>query len=180
MKASFGKNKIMQIDLQEPMLIDSIHFGQNKIIKNFKRDGNIYLINFGDYKFVDNTNRPDQKSYSLLIFFSGKPRIANNPPWDGGWIWKKDANGRPWMTVACQGLGASVWYPCKDHQSDEPDSGASLSIAIPDTLVAVANGRLKEKKNNTGLTTWKWEVVNPINNYDIVPYIGKYENFTDS
>ena len=177
---SFGENKIMQIDLQEPMLIDSIRFGQNKIITNFKRDGNIYHIKFGKYKFVKNAKRPDQKSYSLLIYFSGKPRIANNPPWDGGWIWKKDANGRPWMTVACQGLGASVWYPCKDHQSDEPESGASLSITVPDTLVAIANGRLKEKKNYNGLTIWKWEVVNPINNYNIVPYIGKYVNFTDS
>jgi len=80
--------------------------------------------------------------------------------------------------VACQGLGASVWYPCKDHQSDEPDSGASLHMTVPDTLVAVGNGRLKEKKDNgDGTTTWSWNVVNPINNYDIIPYIGKYVNF---
>ena len=57
--------------------------------------------------------------------------------------------GRPWMSVACQGLGASVWYPCKDHQSDEPDDGATLSITVADSLVAVGNGRLKEKKSNT-------------------------------
>jgi aminopeptidase N len=79
------------------------------------------------------------------------------------------------MTVACQGLGASVWYPCKDHQSDEPDNGARLSITVADTLVAVGNGRLKEKTpGNNGTTTWTWEVKSPINNYNIIPYIGKY------
>jgi aminopeptidase N len=84
------------------------------------------------------------------------------------------------MSVACQGLGASVWYPCKDHQSDEPDNGASLSITAADTLVAVGNGRLVEKKpapNNS--LTWTWKVKNPINNYNIIPYIGKYVHFDD-
>ena len=111
----------------------------------------------------------------IEIYYHGKPKEAIRPPWDGGWIWKKDEQGRPWMSVACQGLGASVWYPCKDHQSDEPDNGASLSIRVPDSLVAVGNGRLKEKKPNGDHTvTYTWAVVNPINNYNIIPYIGKY------
>lgn len=118
--------------------------------------------------------------HSITIAYHGKPRIALRAPWDGGWIFTKDEKGRPWMTVACQGLGASVWYPCKDHQSDEPDNGATLSITVVDSLVAVGNGRLKEKKSENGLTTWTWEVKNPINNYDIIPYIGKYVNFTDT
>ncbi|MEI9912758.1 MAG: hypothetical protein WDO71_25815 [Bacteroidota bacterium] len=102
---------------------------------------------------------------SLTIYYHGKPLEAINPPWDGGWIWKKDEKGRPWMSVACQGLGASVWYPCKDIQSDEPDNGASLTITVPDTLTAVGNGRLINKKaNDNGTTSWTWEVKNPINN----------------
>jgi aminopeptidase N len=85
------------------------------------------------------------------------------------------------MTVACQGLGASAWYPCKDHQSDEPDNGAKLRITIPDTLVAVGNGLLTGKTSYTpGTMTWDWEVKNPINNYNIVPYIGKYVNFKET
>ncbi len=85
------------------------------------------------------------------------------------------------MSVACQGIGASIWYPCKDHQSDEPDSGASVSMIVPDTLVGVSNGRLQAKtKNNDGSETYTWAVVNPINNYDIIPYIGKYVNISDS
>jgi aminopeptidase N len=76
---------------------------------------------------------------------------------------------------------ARVWYPCKDHQSDEPDNGAALMITVPDTLVAVGNGRLVSKTSfSPGTMTWKWQVKNPINNYNIIPYIGKYVNFTDT
>lgn len=159
----------LQLDLQEPMNIVSITW--NKKTLKYKREGNVFHVSFP---------KEIKKGAieTLSVQFEGKPRAAVRPPWDGGWIWTKDKQGRPWMSVACQGLGASVWYPCKDHQSDEPDSGASLHITVPDTLVAVGNGRLKEKKDNgDGTTTWSWNVVNPINNYDIIPYIGKYVNF---
>ncbi len=181
---SDGRNRKMQIDLQEPMMIDSIIFN-NKKVKGFKRNGNIYLVDFGNYKFMAaRTLVKKEKAipqHTIKVYFHGKPREAVHPPWDGGWIWEKDNKGRPWMTVACQGLGASVWYPCKDHQSDEPDLGATVQVLVPDTLVAVANGRLigKEDRHN-GSMVYTWQVKNPINNYDIVPYIGKYVNFTDT
>ncbi|MBK5272043.1 MAG: M1 family peptidase, partial [Bacteroidia bacterium] len=177
-----GKNKIMQMDLQEPMMIDSIFLNDTKI-STYKREGNVYWIDFGNKEFKKSmsTSSDEKNNSSLKIFFHGTPRKAVNAPWDGGWIWTKDEKDRPWMTVACQGLGASVWYPSKDHQSDEPDNGATLAICVPDSLVAVGNGRLKEKKSNhDGNTTWIWEVKNPINNYSLVPYIGKYVNFTDT
>lgn len=121
----------------------------------------------------------NQSVHTLAIFFSGKPHESTRPPWSGGWTFTKDSLNRPWYTVTCQGLGASIWYPCKDHQSDEPDKGASLTMIVPDTLVAVANGRLQsETKNHDGTATYKWAVVNPINNYDIIPYIGKYVHFS--
>ncbi len=161
---------IMQIDLQDPMSIDSIIWAGNKKL-SFSKEGNAYFI-----RVI--TGRSSYSNQELKIFFSGIPREADNPPWDGGWIWSKDEKGRPWMTVACQGTGASVWYPCKDHQSDEPDNGASLSITVPDSLVAVGNGKLKRKnRNKDGSTTWKWEVNNPINNYNLIPYIGMYVNW---
>lgn len=164
--------KIMQLDMQEPMQVEYIML--NKKSLKYMREGNVYHVSFPDIMPVGNIQQID-------IAFSGKPREATRPPWDGGWIWKKDANNNPWMSVACQGLGASVWYPCKDIQSDEPDSGATLSMIVSDTLVAVGNGRLKEKKaNGNGTTTWTWQVVNPINNYNIIPYIGKYVNFTET
>jgi aminopeptidase N len=159
-----GKN--MQLDLQAPMEIISVQWNGKSI--PFSREGNAFHLVFPEELKAGNTQ-------AINVDFGGKPTEAVRPPWDGGWIWKKDEKGRPWMSVACQGLGASVWYPCKDHQSDEPNDGASISITVPDTLVAVANGRLKEKKMNADQTaTYTWAVVNPINNYNIIPYIGKY------
>jgi aminopeptidase N len=144
----------------------------NKKLLQFSCEGNTCLVQTG--------NELNGKMYRLDIVYHGVPRPAVNPPWDGGWIWKKDAKGRAWMTVACQGLGASVWFPCKDHQSDEPDEGASLTMVVPDTLVAVANGRLTNQSSGKGLASYTWQVENPINNYTIIPYIGKYVNFTDT
>ena len=183
-KSIKGKNKIsffdsggytMQIDLQQPMEIDSAVINNEKI--NYKREGNVYWLYLRDSAKAYRV-KPGIKE--LTIYFHGVPRPALNAPWDGGWIWKKDEKGRPWISVACQGLGASVWYPCKDHQSDEPDNGASITINIPDTLVAVANGKLKNKNVKGGLASYTWEVKNPINNYNIVPYIGKYVNYTET
>lgn len=157
---------VMQIDLQQPMTIDSIIYLTYKI--DYKRDGDAYFLT------LLKASQKNQRG-KIKIYFSGKPREATRPPWDGGWIFTKDKMGRPWMTAACEGLGASAWYPCKDYLGDEPDSGASLSITVPDTLIAVGNGRLKDKKINAdGTITYQWAVVNPINNYNIIPYIGKY------
>ncbi len=172
--------KMMQIDLQEPMVIDSIvtrfRFEQATAVTKindtcFKRDGNVFLINFCNYH--PSTNHLNK----LIIYYHGKPIIAKHAPWDGGLIWTKDKAGNPWVTIACQGLGSSVWYPCKDYQGDEPDS-AEMHITAPADLVAVSNGRERGKvDNNDGTTTTTWAVVNPINNYDFIPYIGKYVHF---
>lgn len=176
-----GTNRLMQIDLQEPMQIDSI-WGTTGRIKQYRREGNVYFIDFGNKQFNQWQRKGEIPAiHSLKIYFSGKPREAVNPPWDGGWIWTKDNRGRPWMTVACQGLGASVWYPCKDYQGDEPDKGSLLSITVSDSLKAIGNGRLKNQvKNGNGTSTWTWQVKNPINSYNIVPYIGKYVHLSDS
>ena len=163
---------IMQIDLQKPMEILNITWRKKNL--SYHREGNVYHLQFPELLKVGG-------SESISINFSGYPRVAVNPPWDGGWIFQKDKMGRPWMSVACQGLGASVWYPCKDHQSDEPDHGASISITVPDTLMAVGNGRLVGKKSNSpGTMTYQWTVVNPINNYNLIPYIGKYVHWNEN
>src|SRR5688572_5774888 len=180
----------MQIDLQEPLHIDSILFGvgNNKFrTLSFSRKGSVYTIDFGKHKFLTKPPAIDKIDVGILpqhrifIYYHGKPREAIRPPWDGGWIFSKDAKGRPWMSVACQGLGASVWYPCKDYQADEPDGGAMLSVKVPDSLIAVANGILMETNRETdGNTFYSWLVTNPINNYNIIPYIGKYVNWKES
>ncbi len=182
--ANGGKQKPMQIDLQAPMEIDRVihgtvnSAGAGKVVSNIKHKENVWWLDFGDYDFPVNAKPVYQY---VTISFHGKPREAIRPPWDGGWIWKKDARGNPWMSVACQGLGASVWYPCKDHQSDEPNLGATLNIIVPDSLVAVGNGRLKYKTaTGDGTTKYSWAVKAPINNYCIIPYIGKYVNFSET
>ena len=160
----------MQVDLQQPMTISRAYNETGQL--NFTREGNVYYLNF--------PKSPTKGSLqNIVLVFGGNPTIAKRPPWDGGWIFAKDSLGRPWMSVACQGLGASVWYPCKDHQSDEPDS-AFINIAIPDSLVAVANGRYLGKQSfSPGMMTYRWAVRNPINNYNIVPYIGKYKSWNE-
>lgn len=161
----------MQIDLKELLTIDSILFAGKKI--SFSKTVSVW--------YVDMPALTKGKSGVVTVYYSGKPHEAIRAPWDGGWTFTKDSLGRPWMTVTCQGAaGASIWYPCKDHQSDEPDKGASLTMRVPDTLMAIGNGRLKKStQHGDGTTSYRWEVINPINNYNIIPYIGKYINFKE-
>jgi aminopeptidase N len=112
---------------------------------------------------------------SIDVAFEGRPKETLHAPWEGGWVWARDSLGRPWMSLADESPGAALWLPCKNAGYDEPDSGVILSITVPDTLAGVGNGRLVRKVAEPGgLTTWVWSVTNPINNYDICPYIGKY------
>ena len=166
----------MQIDLQQPLKIDTIYYDK-KLYINYP--GKPYY-NEKDVWHIPLPKAAKNTLHSVTIIYHGIPKEAVHAPWDGGWVWTKDELGRPWMSVACQGLGASVWYPCKDHQSDEPDNGASLTMNVPDTLIAVSNGKLKTKTLKGALASYTWEVSSPINTYNIVPYIGKYVNWTET
>ncbi|HEY4322999.1 MAG TPA: M1 family metallopeptidase [Mucilaginibacter sp.] len=116
----------------------------------------------------------------FTVYYSGHPTIAKRAPWDGGVVFTKDSLGNPWVATACQGVGASIWWPNKDHQYDEVDS-ALISISVPDTLQDVSNGRLRKVTNlKNGYTKYDWFVANPINNYDIEANIGKYTHFNDT
>ena len=168
---AIADGQTMQIDLQEPMNLLSATWGKRSL--TFVREGNVFHLRWPKPLKAGQIE-------TVRLRFEGKPQIAVNPPWGGGWIWTKDKDGRPWMTVADEGLGASVWFPCKDHLYDEPDSGVVLSITAADSLVAIGNGRLRDKKSNgNGTTTWTWAVISPINSYDIIPYIGKYVNWSE-
>ncbi len=177
-------SKQIQIDLQTPLVIDSIFLWSNTKESStptrleFKRSNYIALAQI-------EKQIPKGQSFGLTIFYHGVPKEAIRPPWDGGWIWKKDANGQPWMSVACQGLGASVWYPCKDHQSDEPEEGAQLTIQVPKSqnLIAIGNGRKVAETNMVNINNnnrFSWQVTSPINSYNIIPYIGDYVGWKDT
>ena len=162
----------MQIDLQQPMSITSISWHGQDLL--YERTGDAYTIRFPRQLEKDEID-------SVFIEFEGKPHEAVHAPFDNGWIFAKDKKGRPWMSVTCEGSGAAVWLPCKNILSDEPDSGVTLAITVPDTLVAVGNGRLKDKTvEKNGWTTWHWAVVNTINHYDIIPYIGAYTHWQET
>ncbi|MBK1438702.1 M1 family metallopeptidase [Parapedobacter sp. ISTM3] len=164
----------MQLDLKPPLKIDSVVLASDGSKRPVEYAG-------GDIWYVDLPLQQAGTTDRVNVYFSGNPHIAIRPPWDGGWTFSRDSLDNPWMTVCCQGLGASVWFPCKDHQSDEPDDGASLTMVVPDTLQAVGNGRLVERiDNHDGTMAYTWEVTNPINNYCMIPYIGKYASINDT
>lgn len=162
---------LMQLDLFENMKVDSIIFHGEKL--KYEREFNAVFIAFNDRLQPLSTD-------SLVFHFSGHPIIAENPPWDGGFVFTEDENGKDWVSVAVQGIGASLWYPNKDHQSDKPEE-AEIHVAAPNGLMNVSNGRFTGKKDlNNGFTLWSWKVENPINNYNLILNIGDYVHFSDT
>lgn len=161
----------LQFDLFENLNIEKVSY-QGKEIQ-FKREFNAVFINFPE------SIKKGTKA-EFTVFYNGKPTIARNPPWDGGFTFSADQNGKPWVSVSCQGFGASSWWPNKDHQSDEVDS-MLISIAVPKGLMNVSNGRLvsiKDKEDN--FTQYNWFVSYPINNYNVSLNVADYVHFNDS
>jgi aminopeptidase N len=159
----------MQLDLQQPMQADSIKQAGRRL--TFRRDGNVYYVAVPPAR--TGTTR------SLTVWFHGRPRVARNPPWDGGFAWKRDSTGAAFIATAVQGLGASAWWPNKDTQADEPDS-QRIAITVPDPMMDVSNGRLRSTHpNGDGTTTYEWFVRSPINNYDVAVNAGHYAHFSD-
>jgi aminopeptidase N len=160
----------MQIDLQEPMQITKVT--QDGKEQKFVRNGNAFFIELTAAQKVGETKE-------IVISFGGKPKEAVRAPWDGGLSWKKDKNGKDFVASSCQGLGASVWWPCKDHMYDEVEN-MLISVNVPGDLTEVSNGRLKSvKKEKDGTKTFNWYVSNPINNYGVNINIGDYVNFSE-
>ena len=162
---------IMQIDLQPPLKITGVF--QNNTRLEFSNEGNAYYI-----KLTGPQKAGDEKE--INVFYEGRPKVAKNPPWSGGVSWKKDSKGNDYIATTCQGDGASLWWPCKDHQYDEVDS-MLISITVPENLADVSNGRLRSIVNNSDKTkTYNWAVTNPINNYCVNMDIGNYVNFSEN
>ena len=171
-KENFNK---IQIDLAQNMQINKIEFLNEDLI--FERDFDAVYIYF-----------PKQikknEFHKIKVYYEGQPKIAKNPPWDGGFSWKQDKNNNPWISVSCQGTGASTWWPCKDHQSDEPDS-MQITGVVRSSLQFISNGNLRNQKEyfsevlNSNIIESSWFVSYPINNYNVTLYIGDYIHFSD-
>lgn len=162
---------VVQVDLFDNMQVDSIVYKGRSL--DYRRKHHAVFVNFPEpiaKKSLD----------SIRFYYSGSPVIARNAPWDGGFVFEEDEEGNPWVSVAVQGTGASLWYPNKDHQSDEPEE-VQLDVAVPNGLMNVSNGRfIGEKDLGNGYTQWSWKVTNPINNYNVILNIGNYAHFSDT
>lgn len=166
------EHNLMQVDLQAPLQITKVI--QNGQELDFSSEGNAHFILFTEKQTPGSVNK-------VTVHYEGKPREARRAPWDGGFSWKKDANGMDFIATSCQGLGASVWWPCKDHMYDEVDS-MDISVEVPEHLADVSNGQLvKIDRNRKKKTrTFHWTVKNPINNYGINLNIGNYVNWEET
>lgn len=162
--------KVMQIDLQAPLKITKVF--QNGKELDVKHNGNAHFISLIDQQQKGSIQ-------SLDVYYEGKPREAKKAPWDGGFTWEEDKNGFPFIATSCQGLGASVWWPNKDHMYDEVDS-MLISVNVPKNLTNISNGRLRNiEKHSDNTVTSHWFVSNPINNYGVNVNIGDYEHFSE-
>ncbi|MDL1913222.1 MAG: M1 family metallopeptidase [Bergeyella sp.] len=161
------EDPIFQIDLQQPMNYKFLGEGKEFYTK---RDGDfIFVHGKGIYK--------KGKKLVFRVRYFGHPIIARNAPWDGGWVFKTDDHGNPFMSVAQEGIGVSVWLPVKDTWSEEPENGIKMTIITPKGFTGVGNGRLIKKKNIGEKQAYTWQVKNPINLYDISPTVGKFTHF---
>ncbi|MEE2639856.1 MAG: M1 family metallopeptidase [Planctomycetota bacterium] len=164
--------RTMQIDLQEPLAISRVtHEGKQL---EFTREGNAHWIQFGKPLAAG-------KRTSITVHYGGKPVESKNPPWSGGLSWQKDKKGEHFIATSCQGIGASIWWPCKDHGYDEPDNGMKITVTVPETLTAVANGRLEKTEHHRQdkTRTFHWMVTQPINNYCVNLNIGNYVHIAE-
>ena len=162
----------MQIDLFNNMEIEKIVLDGGPAVP-FTREFNAVFVNLP--RLIDKGSL-----HEIKVFYGGNPTVAKNPPWGGGLTWTKDSSGNPWIVVTCQGTGASLWWPNKDHQADEPDS-MLMSITVPKGLMDISNGRLRSTTELPGgWTRYDWFISSPINNYCVTINVGKYAHFSDT
>ena len=162
----------LQVDLARKMRLNGVYFLDQKLKTSRKEDA----------VFVEFPRVTEGENITFRVEYEGKPLEAKNPPWDGGFVWEKDKKGRPYVSIACEGDGAGLWWPLKDHIADEPDDGATMTFTVPEELFCVSNGRLLDvtanQKNKT--KTYTWTVNNPINNYNISVQLGHYVSIQDT
>ena len=161
----------MQIDLQQPLEIDSIVQDGRKL--TYRRDGSAFFVTL-------RANQRAGETRAITVWYHGKPHVGRRLPWDGGFTFARDSLGQPWIATANEGVGASIWWPNKDYLGDEPDS-QRIAITVPDPMIDVSNGRLRSTTHNRdGTTTYEWFVTSPINNYDVTINAGQYAHFSDT
>lgn len=163
---------VLQFDLANDMHLNGVYYLGNKLETTRKKDA----------VFVEFPKINRETMFQFRVYYEGKPQESSNPPWSGGFIWETDKKGRPFVSVACEGDGAGLWWPLKDHILDEPDIGAKMTFTVPSELFCVSNGQLTNTNEDlkNGKTAYTWEVKNPINNYNISVQLGHYVLIQDT
>jgi len=160
----------LQLDLQPPLVVDSVMLEGRALA--WRHDGSAFFV------MLPAEQRPGA-THTVTVHYHGTPVVAVRPPWDGGFTWQRDARGAPWVSTANQGIGASVWWPNKDHPSEEPDS-QRVAVTVPTPMVNVSNGRLRSTTlNEDGTSTFEWFATSPINNYGISVNAGSYAHWQE-
>ncbi len=163
--------KRIQIDLFDYYTLSEISWKGTPL--KFTREYNAIFVDFPEQL------NPGEK-HNISVTYYGKPEIAKNPPWQGGFVWKRDKHRKLWAGVACEHLGASSWWPNKDHLSDKPDS-MKISFEAPGKYKVVSNGVLRNSYPiDKKWRRFDWFVSYPINNYNVTFYLGEFEHITDS
>ena len=162
--------KEIQIDLFDNMQVSAVTAG-NTALKYNRKHHAIFIT----------LNKPLKKGEAgeVTVAFNGQPIEAKNPPWDGGFVWKQDDNGKPFVGVSVEGLGASSWWPNKDLLNDEPENGVEVNVTVPKDLVGVSNGKLVGEEENANSTTYKWKTTHSVDNYNVTLYVGDYVDYTE-
>ncbi|MFO7868910.1 MAG: M1 family metallopeptidase [Bacteroidales bacterium] len=159
----------IQIDLYKNMDMDSIIYKNTPL--SFSREYGAVYVDFKE-------ELTPETSHTIRCYYQGKPTKAPKPPWKGGFVWEKSENKKPWIGVACELAGASLWWPCKDHISDEPDEGVIVDVTVPQGLQVISNGVLTKQTQFEQCERFIWETNYPINNYNVTLYIGDFEHFS--
>ena len=160
----------IRIDLYENLYISSLRMSGQEI--PFIRNDRAVIASLS-YPLVIG------QDYIIVVEYNGKPKSAKNPPWSGGVVWKNDENGNPWIGVTCETEGGSIWFPCKDNLSDEPDS-VRLRMTVPAGLQVVSNGKMRSHTSEAGSETFTWSTQYPVNIYNLTFYAGRFEHFSDT
>lgn len=170
-----GLQDKMVLDLDTPLKVESVHL---------EKDGKLEPMKFErTEKQIKISYLRAMKLYEIVnvrVAYSGKPKVAPTPPWVGGFVWAKTADGQPWFATAVQMDGSDLWFPVKDHPSDKAET-TNLHFTVPANLVAASNGRLESVKDNgDGTKTFNWFISQPISNYNIALNVAPYKLIEDS
>ena len=150
-------------------LLDSLNISQvlvNNKKQPFEYKNNLIRINLAN-------ELPAGKA-SVKVIYGGKPHVARRPPWDDGFIWSRDSTGHQWMAITAEGTGGKLYFPCKDHPSDEPNEGVDLIITVPKDLIVAGPGLLQKVTKHGETATFHWKTNYSINNYSILFNVGDF------